>query len=147
MAEKETQQPQTQSLMSDLSTRLNDLEERNRIIRERVLLLGQNLISSKEDIDNEIEVIKKQSNLMQKDLDRLKTLSQNMISEMNRFVKKDEILIVERMLKDFQPLEFARIKDVEDLIDRKLSLKKQESIKTEKSINNNINKNEEDDAQ
>ncbi|MDO8517473.1 MAG: hypothetical protein Q7S33_05105 [Nanoarchaeota archaeon] len=138
MAEKETQQSQIQSPMSDLNIRLNDLEERNRIIRERVLLLGQNLISSKEDIDNEIEIIKKQSNLMQKDLDKLKILSQNIVSEINRFVKKDEILLIERMLKDFQPLEFARIKDVEDLIDRKLNLKKQESIKTEKPINNNL---------
>jgi len=143
MVEKE-QPAQISFLVSDFNTRLNDLEERNKIIRERVLLLGQNLISTKEESDSEIEKLKKQINLMQRDLEKLKLLNQSIISEMNKFVKRDEVLVVERMLRDFQPLQFARIKDVEDLINRKLNIRpnsiqqdKQENIKTKKPLNDN----------
>lgn len=81
---------------------------------------------------------------MQRDLEKLKLLNQSIISEMNKFVKRDEVLVVERMLRDFQPLQFARIKDVEDLINRKLNIRpnsiqqdKQENIKTKKPLNDN----------
>jgi hypothetical protein len=144
MVEKE-QPTQISYLVSDFNTRLNDLEERNKIVRERVLLLGQNLISIKEDSDKGIEGLRRQVTIMQKDIEKLKLLNQNIVSEMNRFVNKDEVLIIERMLRDFQPLQFVRMKDVEDLINKRLNPRqdftqpeKQENIKTKKSTNDNI---------
>ena len=40
------------------------------------------------------------------------------------------MLVIERMLKDFQPLEFARIKDVEEMLNKNPA----KQIKTEKPI-------------
>jgi hypothetical protein len=34
------------------------------------------------------------------------------------------MVLIERMLKDFQPLEFMRKKDVEELINKKLGVRK-----------------------
>ena len=56
---------------------------------------------------------------IKKELDKVKKISNALLSEFNKFVKRDEILLVERMLKDFQPLEFMRKKDVEELIAKK----------------------------
>ena len=124
MAEQDPQQQaQIQFLLSDFNTRLRDLEERNRIIRERVLLLGQNLISSREESEQELQELKKQSNQNKRDAEKSKKLADNIISELDKFAKRDEVLIIERMLKDFQPLEFMRKKDVEELIDKKLKAK------------------------
>jgi len=121
MAEEE-QATQIQFLQSDFNTRLKDAEERNRLIRERVLLLGKNLISSKEGIDKEII-----------DLKKLKTLTQGILSETHKFVRKDEMVVIERMLKDFQPLEFIREKDVEELISSKLKKLNRKTIKSTKT--------------
>jgi len=123
---------QIQFLLSDFNTRLRDLEERNRLIRERVLLLGQNLITSRQELEEELTKIKKQNNQMSKDFTKLKSLSENIVEEIGKFVKRDEMVVIERMLKDFQPLEFMRKKDVESLINEKLS---QKSIKTKKTTN------------
>ena len=46
-------------LMSDFNTRLRDTSERNRLIRERVLLLGKNFISSRQELEDEITEIKR----------------------------------------------------------------------------------------
>lgn len=127
------QQNQVQFLLSDFNTRLGDLEERNRLIRERVLLLGQNLISSKQEEDEEIRNLKKQTSELKKETEKLKTISKNILEEIDKFVKRDEILIIERMLKDFQPLEFARIKDVEAMIKQSLKSKTTKQIKTKES--------------
>ena len=130
MAEAPAQGDQVQFLLADFNTKLRDIDERNRLIRERVLLLGKNLISSRQELEDELKEIKKENADMKKDIEKIKRISNNLLSEFNKFVKRDEMVVIERMLKDFQPLEFIRKKDVEELIQNKLK----ESIKTTKSI-------------
>lgn len=123
-------QDQVQFLLADFNTRLRELEEKNRLIKERVLLLGKNLLTSREQISIKVEELKKQSIQMQRDLKELNSLIKSILSEIKTFVKKDEIVLLERMLKDFQPLEFVREKDVQDMINEKQ--KQIKTIKTKK---------------
>lgn len=121
MAETQEAESQTQFLLMDFNTRLRDIDERNKLIRERVLLLGKNLISSKQEMEEELKEIKKENLENKKDLERIKKITNGLVSEFNKFVERKELVLVERMLKDFQPLEFMRRKDVEELIENKLS--------------------------
>ena len=132
MAEQPPQETdgQIQFLLSDFNTRLRDISERNRLIRERVLLLGKNLISSRQSTEDDIKEIKKENLKINKTLDKLTKLSNSLLTEFNKFVKREEIILIERMLKDFQPLEFMRKKDVEELIKTQLK-----SIKTTETTN------------
>jgi len=132
MAEKQEADDQAKFLMADFNTRLRDIDERNQLIRERVLLLGKNLISSRQDVEDELKKLKTDNVEIKTDIEKIKKISNSLLTEFNKFVKREEILLVERMLKDFQPLEFMRRKDVEELIDAKLTPKKQ--IKTTKAI-------------
>ena len=122
MAEQQETGGQVQFLLADFNTRLRDIDERNRLIRERVLLLGKNLISSRQDVEDELKEIKKDNIEIKADLEKLKKISNSLLTEFNKFVKREEIILVERMLKDFQPLEFMRKKDVEELIQNKLKI-------------------------
>ena len=131
MAEQQDIGAQTQFLLSDFNTRLRDIDERSRLIRERVLLLGKNLISSRQNVEDELKIIKKENLEIKTDLDKIKKISNSLLAEFNKFVKREEMVLVERMLKDFQPLEFMRKKDVEELIENKLSKKE---IKTKETI-------------
>ena len=127
MPEQQETGGQVQFLLADFNTRLRDIDERNRLIRERVLLLGKNLISSRQDVEDEIKEIKKDNIEIKADLEKLKKISSSLLTEFNKFVKREEIVLVERMLKDFQPLEFMRKKDVEELIENKLKIKTKET--------------------
>ena len=119
MPEQQEAGGQVQFLLTDFNTRLRDIDERNRLIRERVLLLGKNLISSRQDTEDELKEIKKDNQQIKKDIEEIKKVSNKLITEFNKFVKREEIILIERMLKDFQPLEFMRKKDVEELIETK----------------------------
>jgi DNA anti-recombination protein RmuC len=121
-------QDQTQFLLSDFNTRLRDLDERNRLIRERVLLLGKNLISSRQEIEDELKTIKQDNQQIKQDLEKIKKTTSALLTEFNKFVKREEMMVIERMLRDFQPLEFTRKKDVEEMIQNKLNIKSKESI-------------------
>ena len=122
MAEQQTQGENFQFLMSDFNTRLRDLDERNRLIRERVLLLGKNVISSRQELDEGMAEIKKENQEIKRSLEKLEHTSKLLITEVNKFVKREELGVTERMLKDFQPLEFVRKKDVERIIEEKLAV-------------------------
>ena len=126
MAEQAQQEAenQTQFLLSDFNTRLSDIDERGRLIRERVLLLGKNLISSKQETEDELKEIKKDNGEIKKDLEKLKNVSNSLLSEFNKFAKRQELILIERMLKDFQPLDFVRMKDLDEVLKEKLTKQK-----------------------
>ena len=123
MVEPQGTDAQVRFLLSDFNTRLRDLDERNKLIRERVLLLGKNLISSRQDIEDELREIKQDNQTIKQDLEKIKRTSSTLLTEFGKFVKREEINLIERMLKDFQPLEFMRKKDVEELIQNKINIK------------------------
>lgn len=110
----EQQDNQLQLILSDLGTRMREIEERTNSIKERMLLINANLIDAKEEIEQRVLAIEKQNATISSDLKKMNSTIQNILSETNNFVRKDEIILVERMLKDFQPLEFVRKKDLEE---------------------------------
>ena len=65
--------------------KLRDVEEKQNILKDRLLLIGQNLIDTKEETSDKINEIKK-------DVDSL----------------KDDVEILKKQAKMFQPLEFVR---------------------------------------
>jgi hypothetical protein len=132
MAEQQNPQDQVQFLLSDFNTRLRDSDERSRLIRERVLLLGKNLIDARQDLEEELKEIKRENREIKEELEKMRRVLNNVTTEVSKFIKRDEMVLIERMLKDFQPLEFMRKKDVEKLIEEKLE-KSKKQIKTTKS--------------
>jgi hypothetical protein len=119
-----------QFLLSDLGTRIRDLEEKTSSLKEKTQMLSSNTLDTKEQLEIRTLHIEKQNTQILNDLKKINSQLQSISSEMNNFVRRDEIILVERMLKDFQPLEFMRRKDFEEF------LKERQSQKIDKKENN-----------
>lgn len=125
MYEQTPSQDSIGTLLSEFGTRLNEVEEKQRLLRDRALLIGENLISIKEDFDKENFGIKKHMKELESEIKTLKQIVQRIINELENFSRKTEIDIMRKQFQMFQPLELARIKDVKDMIDEALkSIKK-----------------------
>ena len=125
--QQDNQSSQLQFFLTDLGTRIKDLEEKTSSMKERLNLVSQNLIESREGNQDKILKIERQTNQLTLEVKKLGTILQSISSEMNNFARKDEIVLVERMLKDFQPLEFMRKGDVEELLKEKSEQKIEET--------------------
>ncbi|MDP3026521.1 MAG: hypothetical protein Q8N63_02345 [Nanoarchaeota archaeon] len=112
----EYQQDPVSAMLSEFSTRLNEIEEKQRLIKDRILLVGENLISTKEDYSKQEFEIKRQLKQVISEISSLKQLMQRVVNELPNLAKKSELEILERQVKMFQPLEFARIKDVREIV-------------------------------
>ncbi len=117
---EQTQQDPISALLTEFGTRLNEVEEKQRLVRDRALLIGENLISTKENFEKQNFEVKKQINIINSDIKILKQLTQRIINEIPNLARRSELEILEHQSQIFQPLEFARIKDIQEIVKKEL---------------------------
>lgn len=113
---QETQEP----ISYEIGLKIRDLEESHKLMKERVLLIGQNLIDSQEKTNSAITDMKKDIYELKSDIKRMKEIIESLSEEISKSARKEELAIIIRQFKMFQPLEYARIEDVEKIVDEKL---------------------------
>lgn len=109
------------SVLTDLGIKLNELEEKQRLLKDRILLIGNNLIFLKEEYDKQFLEIKKQLKQIDFDIKEIKQLNERIIYELNNSAKRSELNILKNQFKMFEPLQLARIKDVREIVKEELN--------------------------
>lgn len=105
-------QQESEAFFAGISTRFRDLEEKNRMLRDRVLLIGQNLIEIKEKTSSDILEIKKDLEIMKRNVERLVSFLETASAEFSKFARKEDLEILAKQAKMFQPLDFVRKRDL-----------------------------------
>ena len=126
MAEEQYQNP-VNSLLAEFGTRLNEVEEKQRLVRDRALLIGENLISSKEESEKKDFELKTKINEINLEIRNLKQLVHRIVNEIPTFARRSEIDLLESQSKIFQPLELTTKKEVELMIEKALKKQKNEN--------------------
>ena len=127
-------QPTSQSdpinaIISEFGIRMNEIEEKQRLLKDRVLLIGNNLISTRDEYDKQFLNIKKEIKNIGDEIKTIKQLNERIINEIGNFARKSEFEILKRQFKMFEPFEFARISDVKQILKEELSKINKEKIK------------------
>jgi hypothetical protein len=90
--------------LSEISAKMRDVEEKQRVSKDRLLLIGQNLVEMKETTNKKILDIKKDVEIMKEELERLSSFLETVSSEFSKFAKKEDLEILIKQAKMFQPL-------------------------------------------
>ncbi len=101
--------------ISGETIKIRDLEEKQRILKDRLLLIGQNLIDTKEQHNGKIIDLKKDVEIIKNDVEKIKSFLETISGEFSKFARKEDVEILSKQAKMFQPLEFATKKDLEKL--------------------------------
>jgi len=99
----------------EVNAKVRDIEEKQRILKDRLLLIGQNLINVKEKTDQEILEIKKDIEVIKQGIGRIRVFLESASDQFSKFAKKEDLEILSKQAKMFQPLEFVRKSDLEKL--------------------------------
>lgn len=100
---------------SEFSVRLKDLEEKQRIIKDRTLIIGNNLLEIKDNLRETIIEMKKEIEKLKKDSERTKSFLETISDEFSKFARKEDLNILIKQAKMFQPLELVTKKELERL--------------------------------
>ncbi|MCL5018233.1 MAG: hypothetical protein M1416_00490 [Candidatus Pacearchaeota archaeon] len=101
--------------LGDMNSKVRDIEEKQKIARDRILLIGQNLIETKEDLNKKMLELKKDVETMKQTLGRLSSFIETISSEVSKFAKKEDLEILTKQAKMFQPMDFVRKEDLKKL--------------------------------
>lgn len=110
MAEEQTNYGN--QFIGNMGIKLRDLEEKQNMLKDRLLLIGQNLIDIKEKTTKDTLEIKKELEIMKKNMQKVVSFLETASSEFSKFARKEDLEILSKQAKMFQPLEFVRKKDL-----------------------------------
>ncbi len=115
MAAKNLTPDYSNQVLSDLSAKLSDLEERQNVMRDRLLLIGQNLIETKDKMNTDMIEVKKNMDIMKRNMEKMLSFIEDASEEFPKFARRSDLEILAKQAKMFQPLEFIRKKDLKKL--------------------------------
>ena len=99
----------------EVNIKVRDLEEKQRILKDRLLLIGQNLIEIKEKSNQNILEMKKDIEILKQNIERAISFLEMASGEFSKFARKEDLEILSKQAKMFQPLEFVRKRDLEKI--------------------------------
>lgn len=102
MVEKAGDGEGSQQSFPELNARLRDLEEKQRILKDRVLLVGQSLVSERDKNFSEIQDLKKETITLKEENKRMKEIIERMAELTSEMARKNELAILQRQFDLFR---------------------------------------------
>tara|TARA_Y100000310_G_C20154763_1_gene566383 strand:+ start:89 stop:439 length:351 start_codon:yes stop_codon:yes gene_type:complete len=106
--------PYPEQIIGEVNGRTRNLEEKQRILKDRLLLIGQNLIETREKTNEKILELKKDIEMLKQNMERMMSFLESASSEFSKFAKKEDLELLSKQAKMFQPTEFITKQDLEN---------------------------------
>ena len=97
------QKPQSveEQYFIDVNTRLKDIEERQRLLKDRLLLIGKNVIEDRESMFTEIQELKKTMLKVKEENLKIQDFFKKIADQLSESARKEEVLMLQRQLDLF----------------------------------------------
>ena len=107
----------------DPSERVRILESKYSYLRDRIILINENLINEYKKLNQEIKVVDSELKDMKKDIFEMKEALRHVIGEMKHFARKENFKVLEKYINVWNPFNFVTEEEVLELIKNKRGVK------------------------
>ena len=125
MAEEQTFTQQ--DLVLDINSRVRSLEGRYNILRDRVLIVNNNMISEHKKVSSGARALDEDVKDVKSEIFKLKEVIRHLIEELDNLARKEDVKFLEKYINFWNPLKLTTETDVirliEDYNERKLENK------------------------
>lgn len=105
MADQQSQNYEDQ--YNNPNVRIRDLEEKERSLRNKVRLIGENLVDLREKTNGDISEIKSEIEKIKSNLNRTLSFIESASEQFSKFARKEDLEILSKQAKMFQPLNLS----------------------------------------
>jgi len=102
MAEEYGQDSSGERFFSDLNTRIRDIEEKQRLQKDRMVLISESFVKERDKNFSEIQELKKIVTVLKMDNSRMKELLSRIGLLVNNAARKEELAILQRQFDLFR---------------------------------------------
>ena len=103
----------------DAMTRARILESKFNNLREKTLVINQNMVQSYKNLSVEIKLLNDDIKEVKNDMFEIKENMHKVIQEFKFFASKKDFMVLEKYINMWNPLNFVTEKEVEELIKKK----------------------------
>lgn len=86
---------------TDINSRIKDIEEKQRLMRDRMLLIGKNVIEDRESIMNELQELKKSLFKTKEENIKIQEFLKKVADQLSESARKEELLMLQRQIELF----------------------------------------------
>lgn len=101
----------------DLTNRIRDLEGRYNLLRDRVLVVNNNMIEEYKRLMSELKIINNEIRDLKGDMFNIKEGIKHVIKEFDLFARKEDVAFLEKYINLWNPLKFVTEEDVLRIIE------------------------------
>ncbi len=87
---------------SDTNTRIKDLEEKNRLLRDKMLLISDSFVKEREKNFKEIQELKRTVEILRMDNSRMKEMLSRVGEIVDKSARKEDLAILQRQFDLFR---------------------------------------------
>lgn len=87
---------------TDLNTRILDIEEKQRILKDRILLIGKSLLEERENSFKELQDMKTRLIKIEEENSRMKSFIQRIAEQLSTLARKEDLEILQRQFDLFR---------------------------------------------
>lgn len=82
----------------DITAFVRDLEEKQKLLRDRVILLGKTVVDDRDKTFKELQELKSSVQKLSSDVKRIQELLERMAEQVSNVARKEELAIIQRQL-------------------------------------------------
>ena len=127
MTQEQTYSPE--EILFDITSRVRSLEGKYNLLRDRVLIINNNMIEEYKKLMSELKVINGDVKEIKGDIFKLKESIRHLVKEMELFARKEDVQFLEKYINLWNPMKFITEEDVLRIIERHKFDKKKEEEK------------------
>lgn len=110
------EQQSQENIIGDLNSRTRVLEGKYNLLRDRVLVINQNMIAEYKKLLAEIKAINSDVKEIKNDVFNIKETVKHIVKELEFFARKEDVKVLEKYINMWDPIKFVTEKEVVNLI-------------------------------
>ena len=116
----------------DPSERIRILESKYDSLRDRMILINENLVNEYKRLNDDIKILDSELKDLKKDVFEMKDALRHVLNELQHFARKEHFKVLEKYINMWNPFNFVTEEEVLKLINEKRGVKNRISKKSKK---------------
>jgi len=108
----------------DFNSKLKSLESKYNLSRDRLFVINQNMIDQYKISSSELRFVKDELKNMKTDINAVKEALTEISRELSKFVKKEEVKVIEKYVSLWDPLKFVTEDQLKEYLNKNGNRKK-----------------------
>ncbi|MBI2148734.1 hypothetical protein HYU23_03570 [Candidatus Woesearchaeota archaeon] len=106
-----------EEILFDVNSRVRDLEGKYNLLRDRVLIINNNMIEEYKKTLGELKIINDDIREIKGDIFKIKESIRHFIKEMELFARKEDVQFLEKYINLWNPMKFVTEDDVVKIVE------------------------------